>query len=83
MDAAQPSGTDATQPTIRLRADVFDELASKQGATNEIERARLVAVDRTTLYRIRECKVTPTLKVAMQMAERLGVGVNDLFEVAA
>lgn len=83
MTATQQRGTNATPSPIRLRADVFDELTSQKGATNEVERARLLEIDRTTLYRIRERKVTPTLEVAMRMAERLGSTVDELFEVAA
>lgn len=83
MTAASPRGTSATPSPIRLRGAVFDELTSRLGATNEVERARLIDVDRTTLYRIRERKVTPTLEVAMRMAERLGSTVDELFEASA
>lgn len=65
---------------IRLRADVFDAQTQKLGASTETERAQLCGVDRTTLYRIRATKTTPSLELAMDMASRLGVTVEQLFE---
>jgi DNA-binding XRE family transcriptional regulator len=65
-----------------LRTDTFDGLVKERwGDVSETELARLIGVDRTTLYRIREGKVTPTLETAMRMAEALGTTVEDLFEV--
>lgn len=65
-----------------MRTDIFDALAAERwGDVSETELARLIGVDRTTLYRIREGKVTPTLETAMRMAEALRTTVEDLFEV--
>lgn len=64
---------------IRLRADVFDTRTETLGATTDVDRARLCAMDRTNLYRIRNGQ-TPSLELAMQMAEKLGMTVEDLFE---
>lgn len=83
MAATPERGNAATLSIIRFRADVFDLLAEKAGAEGESDRAALVGIDRTTLYRIRQGQVTPTLPVAMQMAMRVGAQVEELFEVAS
>lgn len=84
MTAAPTRSESATPPApIRLRTNIFDALLADINAGTETERARLFDMDRTTLYRIRKGKVTPTLEVAMRMAERLGTTVEELFEVAA
>ncbi|RLK13290.1 helix-turn-helix protein [Micromonospora sp. M71_S20] len=83
MSAAPPRGEPATLSPIRLKTNVFDTLAAPLGAGSEQELARLLDMDRTTLYRIRRGMVTPTLTVAMRMADRLNTTVDELFEVAA
>lgn len=82
MSAAQTSPNRGIRATdrIRLRADVFDQRSGQLGASTEVERAQLCGVDRTTLYRIRNGKTTPSLELAMDMAARLGVTVEELFE---
>jgi DNA-binding XRE family transcriptional regulator len=83
MSAAPERGGVATPSlSIRLRTDVFDALAANLAGTEQ-DRARLIGLDRTTLYRIRRGRVVPTLDVAMRLAERLGTTVDELFEVAA
>ncbi|MFI6161702.1 hypothetical protein ACIA59_17365 [Micromonospora haikouensis] len=64
---------------IRLRTDVFDTLTGDRGATTDAARARLCGMDRVNLLRIRKGQ-TPSLELAMHMATRLGVKVEDLFE---
>lgn len=76
-DTDDRRGKDAT---VVLRTDVFDDLTSKLGATSDIARARLIGVDRTTIHRMRYRLHTPSMDVAMRMAERLDVTVEDLFE---
>ncbi|MEU4777503.1 helix-turn-helix domain-containing protein [Micromonospora sp. NPDC023633] len=83
MSAAPPRGEAATLSPIRLKTDVFTKLTADLDASSEIELARLFGMNRTTLYRIRKGEVTPTLTVAMRMADRLGTTVDELFEVAA
>lgn len=82
MSATPTRGTGATPSPVRLRTHLFDQLVEKRwGDVSEIELARLLGIDRTTLYRIREGKVTPTLETAMRMAEALSTTVEELFEV--
>lgn len=83
MSAAPEAQERGKGATIQLRNDLFDELTARQGAGNEIERAHLVGIDRTTLYRLRARKYTASLEVAMRMAERLGTTVDDLFEATS
>lgn len=82
MSAAPQRGSTATPLPVQLRTDTFDELVEERwGDVSETELARLIGVDRTTLYRACEGKVTPTLETAMRMAEALGTTVEELFEV--
>lgn len=64
---------------IRLRAKFFDDRTAALGAMNETARAQLCGMDRTNLLRIRNGQA-PSLALAMHMAERLGVTVEELFE---
>lgn len=74
----QDRGLRATS-RIKLRADVFDARTAELGATTDVDRARLCDMDRTNLYRIRSGQ-TPSLELAMHMAARLDLAVEDLFE---
>ncbi|WP_431895793.1 hypothetical protein [Micromonospora haikouensis] len=67
---------------IRLRADVFDSLTAERGAATDTARARLCGMDRVNLLRIRKGQA-PSLELALHMADRLGVKVEDLFEAVA
>lgn len=82
MNAPQATPNRGIRATdrIRLRADIFDARTLQLNATTEVDRAQLCGVDRTTLYRIRHGKTTPSLELAMDMASRLGVTVEQLFE---
>lgn len=82
MTAAQETPNRGIRATdrIRLRGNVLDERAIRFGAKTEIELAQHLGIDRTTLYRIRNGKTTPSLELAMDLAGRLGVTVEELFE---
>lgn len=67
---------------IRLRVDVFDTAAAIKGAENNTTRARLIGTTRENFLRIRNGQ-TPSLELALHMAETLGVKVEDLFEAEA
>lgn len=81
MSAAQETTNRGIRVTarIRLRTDVFDSKTKELGAENNSARARLCGMDRVNLLRIRNGQ-TPSLELAMHMASRLGVAVEDLFE---
>ena len=72
---------DAT--AIRLNSDLFDRRAEALGATTEAEKAALVDLDPSTLWRFRRGQIGPRLEVARRMAERLEVTVDDLWPKAA
>lgn len=76
------SGIRATA-RVRLRVDVFDAAMAHRGAEKRGQQARLCAMDRTNLIRIRSGKTSPSLELAMHMAAQLGMRVEDLFERAA
>lgn len=80
-DSQTESGTTAAPATAALRADVFDQLAAKLGATNDVQRARLLGVDRATIGRMKAHKFAPRLAVALRMADTLGTTVEELFEL--
>jgi DNA-binding XRE family transcriptional regulator len=82
-DSATEGGTTAALVIAALRTDVFDALTAKLGATTEVQRARLIGVDRATIRRMRERQFAPRLAIAMRMAETLGTTVDDLFEQVA
>lgn len=67
---------------IRLREDLFDARCGELGAKTEEDKAELCGTERTNLYRIRNGQ-SPSLELAMSMAGRLGVAVEDLFEQVA
>ena len=81
MSAAQTSPERGIRATarIKLREDVFDARAKELGATTDVDRARLCDMDRTNLHRIRKGQA-PSLELAMHMAARLQLSVEDLFE---
>lgn len=75
--------SDTSASPVVLREDVFDQLTAARGATSDIERARLVDVDRATIYRMRRRKFAPRLDVALRMAAKLGTTVDELFELTS
>lgn len=75
-------GTSAAPPIV-LRDEVFDALTAERGATNDSERARLVGINRATLYRLRKHRFAPRMDVAHRIAERLDTTVDQLFERVA
>lgn len=62
---------------------MFDREAARLHATDESSRAELAGVDRTTLWRWRHGKQTPSLEKATDIAARFGISVEDLIERAA
>jgi len=80
---ATPSGPNRSARVaskIRLRVDVFEVRTAILGAENDVARARLCDTSRTNLIRIRNGQ-TPSLELAMHMADKLGLTVEQLFEV--
>ena len=75
------SGIRATA-RVRLRNDIFDAAMQQRGAKTRGEQARLCDTDRTNLIRIRGGKTSPSLELAMHIAARLDMTVEDLFERA-
>lgn len=62
-----------------LDTEVFDGLTAALGATNDAARARLVDIDRKTLWRWRTGRYAPNLTVAQRIADQLGTTVDRLF----
>lgn len=59
---------------------MFDAQTRKLQATTDVDRARLCGMSRENLSRIRNGQ-TPSLELAMNMANSLGLTVEELFEV--
>lgn len=68
----------ATPATPRIDFATFDIKCAERGALDEAARAELVDVDRTTLWRWRNGRQTPTLAQAVDIAERFGISVEEL-----
>ena len=69
----------AISRTPRFNNELFDLRCAALGATSEEQRAALVGIDPSTLYRFRRGRIGPRLEVARRIAERLGVTVDDLW----
>lgn len=67
----------------RLNVALFDERCEAKGASSEAEKAALVDIDHSTLWRFRRGLIGPRLEVARRMAERLEVTVDELWPKAA
>lgn len=72
------SGTTATDASP-LDGDLFDRLTHELGADDDSARAKLLGVDRATLYRWRHGKYAPRHEIAARIAKTLGTTVDDLF----
>lgn len=76
---ATPGGVSpATVATPGINFALLDKLCAEQGATDEVARADLLDVNRTTLWRWRNGIQTPGLDVAARIAGRLNITVDEL-----
>lgn len=66
-----------------LDSELFDRLAAAKGATDENARARLVGINRVTLYRYRTGRYAPRLDVAARIAAALDTTPAELFPALA
>jgi DNA-binding XRE family transcriptional regulator len=66
-----------------MRMDVFDANAERLGAHTDADKARLIEVDRATMWRYRTGRLTPGRDKAMSIADLFGLKVEELFEVAS
>lgn len=80
--SGSPATADATPPAA-IDFTVFDRECAKRDATSEPARARLADVDRTTLWRWRTGRQTPTLDAAARIAETFGITIDQLTGRAA
>lgn len=62
---------------------LFDTKCAERGALDEVARAELVGANRTTLWRWRTSRQTPTLAQALDIALALGISVDELIGRAA
>lgn len=84
MAATDPVSTDAIPATDpRINFAVFDAKCAERGATNDVARARLAGVNRTTIWRWRKGLYSPDFKVATQIAHRFGISLDELTGRAA
>jgi len=76
--------TDATDATlVRMRLDVFDLYAERRGAHTDADKARLIKVNRSTMWRYRYGKQQPSLDKAAKIAAVLGIPLETLIETGA
>lgn len=72
------SGNPAT--AVRFRFGVIDAWAAKRGAVGDSAIAGLLGTDRTTIFRYRTGRISPTLDRAVGFADLMGVKVDDIIE---
>jgi DNA-binding XRE family transcriptional regulator len=79
---AAPHGSQhATSATgVQVHWPAFDKAAEDLGASTDEEKASLVGVNRTTLYRWRTGVMRPSLGRALDLAHRLRLDLDQLFE---
>lgn len=75
------SGKPATG--VRFRFDVIDKWAAQRGAYGDSAIAGLLDSDRTTIFRYRTGRISPTLARAAGFAHVMGVKVDDIIERVA
>ena len=63
---------------VRFRFDVIDAWAAERGAVGDLAIAGLLHSDRTTIYRYRTGKISPTLARAKGFADAMGVKLDDI-----
>jgi len=75
---------DADQPRLTFRNDVFMAATNAllNGRASDIRRAEVAGISRTTLNRLRDGNIQLSLRRALMMANRLGLNVGQLFEIA-
>jgi DNA-binding XRE family transcriptional regulator len=78
MDAVLPGD----EPLV-FDSAFFDERCRQLGATTEPERAALVRVDKSTLWRFRNGEIRPRLEVAHRFKRVLGCEISDLWKPEA
>lgn len=76
---AEPNRGIRAASRIRLRADIFDARCVELGATSASARAELCDMTLRNLLRIHNGQ-TPSLELAMHMADKIGLTVEQLFE---
>lgn len=79
MTATTNARQRAIGATPAFDARLFDERCAALGVTAEAEKAALVGVNPTTVWRLRNGEIGPRLEVARRIADRLGVTVDDLW----
>lgn len=70
-------------PTNQFNAQLFNERCEALGAFTEVDKAALVGIGYTDLYRMRKGEFKPRLDRALRIAEILGVTVEQLWPKAA
>jgi DNA-binding XRE family transcriptional regulator len=78
-DTLVPEAGRMSETKYRLRAGVFTDLARKRDATTRAAQAELTGLPRATFYRILSGQ-PPSMASAMQIADRLHVPLDALFE---
>ena len=81
MVVAPGRDNSAAEPVRALHVDLFDRLTAARGATSDLQRARLLGINRNTIRRLRERQHTPSMPVATRLADRLDVTLDELFPV--
>lgn len=78
-----PQGKDIqVSATLRLRAEVLTKYREIAGLTSDVDLARRMEIDPTTVYRVLNGRTVPSAKfIASLPAAFKGVGLDELWEV--
>jgi transcriptional regulator with XRE-family HTH domain len=71
------------RPVIRLRHKGFDAACNRFDLTTDVQRARLLGLDRGTLIRVQSGKARPSHDFIAAVLATLRVRFEDVFEVGA
>jgi DNA-binding XRE family transcriptional regulator len=65
--------------TRQFNWHLFDRITSAKGAKTIDEKAALVGVHRSTIFRLKADEIEPSLALASSMTEALGTKIDRLF----
>lgn len=74
---------DSKPPRIAFNKDLFLTALADRGATTDHQRADLLGMPPCSVRRYHDGRVIPLLSTARQIAETVGVSVEDLWPVDA
>ncbi len=82
VDAAKVAARATSEKHPKLNTDLFFAACRAKGAVTDVERAELFGLTRKAVFRYVKGEVTPGLGKAQQIAARLDLTVDELWDAA-